>query len=68
MTFVKDKAIPVTGRGGPSDCETSGFPHFLDSWPTDGGEVISLTCQPPFTPRKIPGAHFCQKAESTPGP
>jgi hypothetical protein len=25
---------------------------------TDGGEV-SLTRRPPFTPRKIPGTHFC---------
>jgi hypothetical protein len=25
----------------------------------DVGEVISLTRRPPFTPRKIPGTHFC---------
>jgi hypothetical protein len=26
---------------------------------TDGGEVVTLTHWPPFTPRKIPGTHFC---------
>jgi hypothetical protein len=39
----KGKAIPVTGREGPSGCETSRLPHFLDNQPTDGGEVVSLT-------------------------
>jgi hypothetical protein len=24
-----------------------------------GGEIVSLTRQPPFTPTKIPGTHFC---------
>jgi hypothetical protein len=33
----------------------SRLPHFLDNGLTDGGEVVSLTCWPPFTPRKIPG-------------
>jgi hypothetical protein len=32
---------------------------FLDSRFTDGCEVVSLTRQPLFTPRKIPGTHFC---------
>jgi hypothetical protein len=31
------KAIPVTGRGGTWDCETSRIPHFLDNRLTDGG-------------------------------
>jgi hypothetical protein len=51
-------AIPVTDRGGPWGCETSRFPHFLDSQLTDGGEVVSLMRWPPFTPRKISGTHF----------
>jgi hypothetical protein len=51
--------IPVTGRGGPQGCETSRPPHFLENRLTDGGEVVSLLCQPPFTPRKIPRTHFC---------
>jgi hypothetical protein len=55
----KGKDIPVTGCGGPWDSETLRFPHFLDSRLTDGGEVVSLTCQLPFTPRKIPGTHSC---------
>jgi hypothetical protein len=32
---------------------------FLDDRLTDGGEVVSLTRRPSFTPpRKIPGTHF----------
>jgi hypothetical protein len=56
---VKGKAIPVTGRGGPYGCETSRLQHFLDNRLTDGGDVVSLTRGAPFTPRKIPGTHFC---------
>jgi hypothetical protein len=56
--IYKDKAIPVTGREGPEGCETSRLPHFLDNRRTHGGEVVSLTHRPPFTPRKIPGTHF----------
>jgi hypothetical protein len=26
--FIKGKAIPVTGRGGPESCETSRLPQF----------------------------------------
>jgi hypothetical protein len=37
----------------------SRLPHFLDNRLTDVGEVVSLTPRPPFTPRKIPGTHFC---------
>jgi hypothetical protein len=64
----KAKVISVTGREGPQGCETSRLPHFLDSRLTDGGEVVSLTRRPPFTPRKVPGTHFCLEAESTTGP
>jgi hypothetical protein len=55
LVCVKGKAIPVTGHGGPDGCETSRLPHFLDNRLTDGGEVVNLTCRPPFTPRKISG-------------
>jgi hypothetical protein len=34
-------------------------PTFLDIRLTDGGKVVSPTCQPLFTPRKFPGTHFC---------
>jgi hypothetical protein len=33
-------------------CETSRLPHFLDNRLTDGGEVVSLTRRPPFTPQE----------------
>jgi hypothetical protein len=51
--YEKGKAIPVTGRGGPYDCETSGLPHFLDNRLTDGGEVVSLTRRPPLPTGKF---------------
>jgi hypothetical protein len=55
----RGKAIPVTGLGDPYGCETSRLPHFLDNRLTDGGKVVSLTRWPAFTPRKMPGTHFC---------
>jgi hypothetical protein len=48
----KDKAAPVAGHQDS---------HFLNIWLTYGGQVVSLICQPPFAPRKIPGTHFCQR-------
>jgi hypothetical protein len=56
---LKGKAIPVTGHEGPLGCETSRLPHFLENLLTNGGEVVSFTRQPHFTPRKISGTHFC---------
>jgi hypothetical protein len=35
-------------------------PTFTDIWLTVGGKIVSLTHRPLFTPRKIPGTHFCQ--------
>jgi hypothetical protein len=55
----KGKAIPVIGHEGPQGGDTLRLPHFLDSRLTDDGEVVSLMLQPPFTPRKSPGTHFC---------
>jgi hypothetical protein len=63
----KGKAIPVTGRGGPLGCETPRLPHFLDNRPTDGGEVVSLTRWPPFTPEEDSWYSFLLEAESTLG-
>jgi hypothetical protein len=55
----KGKAIPVTGRGGPQDCETSRVLHILDNRLTNSGEVVSFSAGRSFLPRKIPGTHFC---------
>jgi hypothetical protein len=61
LTVKKIKTIPVTGHGGPSGCERSELPHFLDNRLTDGGEIMSLMRRLPLppTPGKIPGTHFC---------
>jgi hypothetical protein len=56
---VKVKAILVTSRGGPWGYETSTLPHILDNLLTDDGQAVSFKRRPPFTPRKIPGTHFC---------
>jgi hypothetical protein len=37
------------------------LPRFLDNRLTYGGEVVSLKRRPSFTPRYIPGTHFCQR-------
>jgi hypothetical protein len=55
------KVISVIGCGGPYGCEASRLPHFLDSRLTDGGNFVSLTRQPLFATRKIPGTHFLYK-------
>jgi hypothetical protein len=34
-------------------------PTFSDIRLIDGSKVVSPTCRPLFTPRKIPGTHFC---------
>jgi hypothetical protein len=65
---IKRKAILVTDRGGPQDCETSRLPHFLENRFTDGGEVVRLTRRPPFTPHEDSWYSFMLEAESTPGP
>jgi hypothetical protein len=62
------KAIPVTGRESPLGCDKSKLPHFLDNRLTDGGEAVSLTRRPPFTPQEDPWYSFLLEAESTPGP
>jgi hypothetical protein len=51
--------ILVTVRGGPYGCEASRLTHFLDNPLTDGGEVVSLTRRPPFTPKEVSGTHSC---------
>jgi hypothetical protein len=44
----------------------SRLPHFLDKRLTDGGEVVSYTRRPLFTPRKIP-SFFCQTLRRSQG-
>jgi hypothetical protein len=46
----------------------SRLPQFLDNRLTDGGEVVSLTRRPPFTPQEDSWYSFLLEAESTPGP
>jgi hypothetical protein len=62
------KAIPVTSHGGPYGCETSRLLHFLDNRLTDGGEVVSITRRPSFTPKEDSWYSFLLVAESTSGP
>jgi hypothetical protein len=40
----------LTDRGDSKGRETSRLPHFLDNRLKDGGEVVSLTGRPTFTP------------------
>jgi hypothetical protein len=46
----------------------SRLPHFLHNQLIDGGEVVRLTCRPPFTPQEDSWYSFLLEAESTPGP
>jgi hypothetical protein len=49
------------------DVRRRGSNIFLDSRLTDGGEVVSLTRRPPFTPQKDSWNSFLLEAESNPG-
>jgi hypothetical protein len=60
-----NKAIPVTDHGGLEGCEVPRLPHFSDKRHADGGEVVSLTSRPPFTPQ-VSWYSFLLKAESNP--
>jgi hypothetical protein len=52
VKIKKFKAVPVN--------RTSRFPHFLHNRLTDGGEVVSLTRRPPFSPQEDSWyTHFC---------
>jgi hypothetical protein len=65
---MKGKAIPVTGRRGPSICETSRLPHFQDNQLTVGEEVVSLTRrQAALYLQEDSWYSFLLEAESTPG-
>jgi hypothetical protein len=60
-------AIPVTGHRGPQGCETLRLHHCLDNRLIHGGQDVSFICQPPYTPRKISGTHFCQRLSQPQG-
>jgi hypothetical protein len=66
--WVRDKILPVTGRGGSHICGTPRIPLFLDNRLTDGCEVVILTRPPPAVyPNQIPVTqaveHFPNAAE-----
>jgi hypothetical protein len=58
MAVKLSKSISVIDRGKPYGCETSRLSYFLENRLTDSGKVITAL---PFTPRKIPGTHFCYR-------
>jgi hypothetical protein len=64
----KSIAIRASGREVPYGCERLRLPHFLDNRLTDGGNVVSLTRRPRFTPQESSWYSFLLEAESTPGP
>jgi hypothetical protein len=53
------------GRMWPAGCSLETL--VLDHQLTDAGDIVSLTRQPPFTPRKIPGTHFCWRLSQPQG-
>jgi hypothetical protein len=67
LQIKKDKAVPVTGRGGPQVCETSRIPNFLDSRLTDSVELSALHAGIPLL-QKDCWYSFLLEAESSSGP
>jgi hypothetical protein len=65
---IKRKAIPVTGREGPSFSETSRLPHFLDNRLIDDSDVVSFRRRPPFTAQEDAWYSFLLEAELNPEP
>jgi hypothetical protein len=69
VVYIKSKAIPVTGHGGPWGCKTSRLPHFLEYRLTDGGEAVSPTSRPvALYTQEDSWDLFLIETESTPGP
>jgi hypothetical protein len=46
---------------GQTGCKFKEPVLIVDNLLPVGGEVVSLKRQPPFSPRKNPGTHFCQR-------
>jgi hypothetical protein len=62
------KDIPVASRGGPQDCETSRFPHFLDNRLTDDSEVCQPYSPAALYPHDATWYSFLLEAETKPWP
>jgi hypothetical protein len=65
---IIEKNYAVTGCEGREGCEMPRLPQLLDSWLTDGDEVVSLRHWQPFYPQEDSWYSFLLEAESTPGP
>jgi len=59
------KIIPITGPRCLEGSRNLRFPDYV-TMAQDGGKVVSLTHQLPFTPRKYSWYSFVLEAESTP--
>jgi hypothetical protein len=61
LVVVKKKKVklPLYRPWRPLGLREVEAPTFSDIWHIDGGKVVSPTRRPLFTPRKIPGTHFC---------
>jgi hypothetical protein len=62
--MVKNKAIPITGRGGVYVCWMLKFPHCLDNCLTDGGGEVSLRSRKPFISQEDSSYIFLFEDES----
>ena len=58
---------PITGPKFPEGCTRLRFPDYV-TMAQNGGQVISLTHRPLFTPRKYTWYSFLLEAESNPRP
>ena len=68
--YLKTHSVPcspVTGPLCPRGFQEVQAPTFSCHSAHEGGDVVSLTHRPPFSPRKCPWYSFSQGAESTPG-
>ena len=54
----KGKAVPLQAWSDPECSRKLRFPDFMTA-AQDGGNVVSLTHQPPLPPGNTPGTHFC---------
>jgi hypothetical protein len=56
---VKKVKLPLYRPRRPLGLREAEAPTFSDIRLIDGGKVVSHKRRPLFTPRKIPGTHFC---------